>query len=186
MLFLGIDPGITGAIALIQEDDNFGDEVTFWDAPITSVEGKTKLHNMLDPHAAAKILLANISSRDAYVVIEAVNAMPGVRSDGARVQMGSASAFNFGKGFGMWIGIPAALKYRYELVTPQVWKKKLCPEAKGTNKDAARIRARQMFPQAAESLNRKRDHGRADALLLAEFGRRSHAAIVARSGPASL
>jgi hypothetical protein len=78
--------------------------------------------------------------------------------------------FGFGKGYGMWIGIVAALEIPYTLVTPQAWKKELMQGIK--DKDAGRLRAMQLFPAYNEWLVRKRDIGRADALLIAEYGRR--------------
>jgi crossover junction endodeoxyribonuclease RuvC len=98
------------------------------------------------------------------VVIEKVGAMP---------KQGVASVFTFGYGFGVWIGALAALEIPYQLVTPQAWKK-LLMAGEPKEKDASRVVARRMWPsQTEESLSRKKDHGRADAALLAEYGRRT-------------
>jgi crossover junction endodeoxyribonuclease RuvC len=72
-------------------------------------------------------------------------------------------------GFGMWIGICAALQLPYELVHPATWKLKLLA-GMARGKDASRVKAMQLFPQTAKDLARKKDHGRADALLLAVYG----------------
>lgn len=97
------------------------------------------------------------------VTIEKVGAMP---------KQGVTSVFTFGYGFGVWIGVLAALEIPYQLVTPQSWKK-LLMSGEPKEKDASRIVARRMWPdQTEESLSRKKDHGRADAALLAEYGRR--------------
>ena len=81
--------------------------------------------------------------------------------------------FNFGKGFGLWLGILAGLGIPHTLVTPQAWKKEMM-QGMG-DKDAARIRAQELFPHCVDSLSRKKDIGRADALLIAEYGRRQMA-----------
>jgi hypothetical protein len=83
--------------------------------------------------------------------------------------MGVTSAFNFGMGFGMWIGICAALELPYQLVHPATWKARLMADM-GKEKDASRVRAMQLYPYTAKDLARKKDHARGDALLLAHFG----------------
>jgi hypothetical protein len=167
MIYLGIDPGITGAVAAIHEDG----EIEFYDTPIVSVQSRKKTTNSLDPYACVA-LLRKFCSPYSYVAMEKVNAMPGIGAGGARVSIGATSAFNFGAGYGIWLGILAALDMRTQLISPPRWKKAMM-EDMGKEKDASRVRARQMFPQAASSLDLKKHHGRADALLLAEYGRRN-------------
>ena len=92
--------------------------------------------------------------------IERVNSMPG---------QGVASSFTFGKGFGIWLGILASFSVSVDLVHPTRWKKAML-DGMGKEKDAARIRAKELFPSADLSL--RKHHGRADALLIAEYRRR--------------
>jgi hypothetical protein len=99
---------------------------------------------------------------EALVVLENIHSMP---------KQGVASSFSFGKGFGMWLGIIAAFKLPMELVSPQRWKKEILVDM-GQGKDASRFKAIALFPSIAEQLSRKKDDGRAEALLLAEYGRR--------------
>jgi crossover junction endodeoxyribonuclease RuvC len=54
------------------------------------------------------------------------------------------------------------------LVTPAVWKKHHC--LSGSDKERSRIRAIEMFPYAAGQLTRKKDHARAEAMLIAKYG----------------
>ena len=81
---------------------------------------------------------------------------------------GVASMFNFGMGYGIIQGVVSALGIPYELVTPQSWKKRA--GLIGKDKDNARTMAQQLYPDAP--LGRKKDIGRADALLIARFGNR--------------
>jgi len=67
---------------------------------------------------------------------------------------------------GIWLGVMAALRMPYTPVRPVVWKKAF---SLGKDKEASRLRAQQLFPAA--DLRRKKDHGRAEALLLAWYGR---------------
>jgi len=71
----------------------------------------------------------------------------------------------------MWEGIIATLGLSLEMPSPQRWKKEMLAD-QGKEKDASRFKAMQLFPTVAGQLNRKKDDGRAEALLMAEYGRR--------------
>lgn len=151
MLIIGIDPGKTGAIAVIGQGLK-DTPVVFYDMPIVDDDyNEDELSDMLVDYAEG----------EHHVFVEKVHAMPG---------QGSVSMFNFGKGFGIIRGVLAALGLRRTFVTPQAWKKELMPGIK--DKDAARSRAIQLFPKYSSSLSLKMHIGRADALLIAEYGRR--------------
>lgn len=98
---------------------------------------------------------------DVCVAIEKQQAMP---------KQGVVSMFGLGRGYGIWEGLIAARYWPYTLVRPQKWKAELLD---GTKKDkpAARIRAGQLFPLA--ELGKRKDNGRSDALLIAEYARRT-------------
>lgn len=147
MIFIGIDPGLFGAVAIID-----GATVSIHDTPVA----KTGKKSDYIPAAMAAILS---DLRNAYCVIEAVHALPG---------QGVTSMFNFGKGFGLWLGILAGLRIPHTKVTPQAWKKQLM--AGMGDKAASRIRACELYPGCAGQLSRVKDHGRAEALLLAHYG----------------
>ena len=84
--------------------------------------------------------------------------------------------FNFGCTFGEVRGAVAALQLPYSLIMPQAWQKAArC----GSSPAAARKRAGELYPPAAPQFTRKRDAGRADAILIAHAGLRSlQAALV--------
>lgn len=168
MIIVGIDPGITGAVAVISTGGGFPH---LYDTPVELQQkagGKNKTEYL--PTQMAELLRNSfkmfdgpkLCAADVHVFIEQVSAMPG---------QGVTSMFGFGKGFGLWLGIVAALQMPYTLVTPQRWKKEIMVGIK--DKDAARGRAQQLFPRVADQLGRKKDIGRADALLIAEYGRRT-------------
>lgn len=155
---IGIDPGLTGAVARIGfvDIELSGPGYRVWDTP-TAKDGK---HTVLLPREMRKILLDAISGYEHIIFIERVHAMP---------RQGVASSFNFGMGYGMWIGLINGLGLRLETVTPNAWKK-LMMAGMPKEKDASRIRAQELFPEA--ELHLKKHGGRADALLIAEAGRR--------------
>lgn len=170
-IVIGIDPGLTGAVARLgcTHLNCTGPDYEVWDAP-TAKDGK---HTVLLPVEMRKILLEAalgihtpnlehdlLVALDCIVFIEKVHSMP---------KQGVASSFNFGQGYGLWLGIIVGLGLRHEQVTPQRWQKEMLAGMQG-GKDASIIRAQELFPDAP--LSRKKDHGRADALLIAEHGRR--------------
>ncbi len=153
--FIGIDPGKGGAVGIISP----GFSVEVFDAPMAWVRG-TKLRREYSVQAMVKILKAQSSLSPVIIGIESVHAMPG---------QGVTSMFSMGYGLGLWVAIVATLGFRYELITPQRWQKAML-YGEGKGKDAARLKAQAMFPECDLSL--KKHHGRADALLLAEYVRR--------------
>jgi crossover junction endodeoxyribonuclease RuvC len=95
--------------------------------------------------------------------VEKVHSMPG---------QGVRSMFTMGVGYGAWLGLLAGLQIPTTLVMPQRWKKVMLAD-QGQDKDASRLRAIQLFPTEAEYFTRKKDDGRAEAALIAEYGRRN-------------
>ena len=63
----------------------------------------------------------------------------------------------------------AACGIPFSIVTPQKWKT-AGEIAAGSEKEGSRLRALQLFLGQAAHLTRKKDHARADAMLLAHFG----------------
>lgn len=149
-LFYGIDPGKSGAIALIS-----GDLARVWDTPVAS-DGKKSRYLL----ASMREIL--VASPNTMAFLEQAHAMPG---------QGVTSMFAFGEGYGIWQGLLGGLQIPFEVVTPRAWKKEmLAGRPKG--KSAARIRAQELFPQLEPELRLVKHDGRADALIIAEYGRR--------------
>jgi crossover junction endodeoxyribonuclease RuvC len=163
MIYLGIDPGLDGAVAAIS--GNPGDLppwIVALDTP-TAKDGTKRRYLVADMRQMLVKLLGGTNGAalcDAYAAIERVHSMP---------KQGVASSFTFGEGFGLWQGVLTGLGIPFDLVTPQRWKKTLLDGA-SKEKDASRIRAQQLFPTV--DLKLKKHHGRADALLIAEWRRR--------------
>ena len=166
MIFLGIDPGIYGALAAITD------------------QGKIGVYDFDDVQAL--IFLQSIRNDKCKAVIEKIHSMPG---------QGVSSMFGMGENYGRWIGRLEALGIPYDLVTPQRWRKamfdsipatvpappgetpkekqKRANERSKLLKELSRERALRLFPEMAEYLKLKKHHGRAEAILLGEYCRRN-------------
>lgn len=154
MKVLGVDPGVHGALVLLDTDT---DLLVVEDMPIVSVKRASRpgTHNLIsEGHLAG--LVSALSPDVAW--IERVHAMP---------RQGVVSSFNFGLGFGQVLGVLAAIKVPFYLVSPGEWKRLF---RLGADKQAARLLASRMFPDSAMKFSRVRDDGRAEAALLAVFG----------------
>ena len=147
--FIGIDVGLGGAIAHLS-----GDGLRVWDMPVLAGARKKAVSAVL-----LADLLREIQTPDCQVVVERVGARPG---------QGVSSMFSFGQGYGIVIGVVAALGLPLTLVTPQEWKRAMRVQG---GKDASRLRILELRPESAGLFSRKRDHGRADATLIALHGK---------------
>ena len=141
MVYIGIDPGKKGGIAVITETVAYA-------VPFT----RENLINHINAHKAS-----------AKCIVEKVGAMPG---------QGVVSMFTFGEGYGYIQGVLEVNKIPYELVPPQKWKKEFSiTKDKNISIDVAK----RLFPDVnlKATPRSKKDHdGMAEALLMAEYGKR--------------
>lgn len=160
MIFIGIDPGLSGAVGVLGADEDAMLQLVF-DTPTVLVEGETTKRKYLTA-SMALLLEPYADKQNVLAILENVHSMP---------KQGVASSFSFGEGKGMWEGILAAYRIPTELVSPQRWKKAIMAD-QGKEKSAARFKAMQLFPNLAEHFKLVKHDGRAEALLMAEYGRR--------------
>ena len=171
----GIDPGLDGALAILGDDNSLiCYTMPTFEVPKSSGKG---VRRSIDEMALVHLLRHRVRLRHAF--IEQVGAAPMQRSpDGTPRQQGTASMFNFGEGFGIVKGITAALEVPRTFFTPSVWKR-YYRLTKG-DKEAARLRASEVYPHYSAQwemvrgqINREQAGGRAEAALIALFGRLS-------------
>lgn len=155
-IVLGIDPGMQGALALYQPQS--AQDAFTYDMP-TNDKG-------VDP-CSLSVLVKHIKSlaykHDLRAVVENVNSRPR-----------QAGVFKFGVSVGVIHGVLAAHDIPFDLVTPVTWKGYMGllrqgDETQDQNKDRARALATQLFPDIKDHFKRKKDDGRAEALLLAVY-----------------
>ena len=155
MRIIGIDPGLSGGIAILDDLKIFD----IYDMPIMS-EGK-KNKNQLNSAQLVNIIKKNIiSNGDTFLIVEQGSAMPG---------QGVTSMFNFGQTFGSIKGICAALNLPIFFVRPAKWKKHF--DLINSSKDASRTKVIEMYPSISPRLSKKKDVNKADAILIARYFR---------------
>ena len=153
MKIIGIDPGLSGGIAILENNR----VLDIYDMPVMA-EGK-KNKKQLNSAQLVNILKDYINSdEDIAVVVEQVNAMPG---------QGVTSMFNFGQTFGAIKGVCAALKLPIFFVRPSKWKKHF--ELINSSKDSSRTKVIEMYPSLSGRVSRKKDVNKSDAILIAKF-----------------
>jgi hypothetical protein len=147
----GIDPGLTGALAVLDFQDF---RLHLWDTPTTEVRVGDKIRKRCNVDAFVEAMAKFPID---YGVIENVQSTP---------NDGHVGAFTFGKVTGIAIGIAAGLDIPLAGITPAKWKMQMQVPA---DKEAATRRASQLFPNCTGAWSRKMDHGRAEASIIALY-----------------
>ena len=146
-MIISIDPGLTGAIAVFAK----GKLLKVQDIPISAkTHGKG---NQINATLLAEMIY--YWARIDKAIIERVGAMP---------KQGVVSMLGFGRSIGVIEGVLAGRLIPVEWVTPQKWKK--YHGLIGKDKDAARTLVIEKYPEYADQFSRKKDIGRADAVLI--------------------
>ena len=153
MIIIGIDPGITGAISILENSK----VIEVHETP-TMIDGKKNKREVNGAQITNIIKKWLNKDKEVIVVVEHVNAMPG---------QGVTSMFNFGQSFGVIKGICSALSLPIYFVRPTKWKKHF--NLIKTNKDASRTKVIEVFPEISGQLSRKKDSNKADAILIALY-----------------
>ena len=151
-LVIGIDPGLSGALAFLPEAPNLP-----WveDMPVVA-HGQGFVKRAVDlPELARSLKLLTVIG-EPRAFMERVSAFPG---------QGVGSMFSLGMSFWGVAGVLAALGIPLQLVEPKAWKGHFGLEK---DKELARRLAMRYYPSV--KLDRKKDHNRAEALLIARFG----------------
>lgn len=161
MIYIGIDPGQKGGIAIIKKIihnpmDEDTQQIFLLETPLNDKE--------IDVMTIAMFLRANIPENEqAFCILEKAQPMP---------KQGVTSVFNYGEGYGELKAMLKFLKIKFQEVRPQVWKKEF---NLNTDKKRSASTCINLFPSIKEQLYTPRGRlkdGIAESLLMAEYGRR--------------
>jgi crossover junction endodeoxyribonuclease RuvC len=150
MRILGIDPGIHGGLAIVVIGDGVPPQlVDAIDIPVIGLKAKERvdvlaIRTWIDAHQPQQALL------------ERAQAMP---------KQGASSGFKYGRAVGALEAAAALCGIPLTIIEPSAWKK--FHGLRGKDKEPSRQRALQLFPAAHALFARKKDHGRAEAALIA-------------------
>lgn len=155
--YMGIDPGLSGAIAVLWPDGSYSVD----DTPVVPVIKGKKRRMQYDIVAMHALLVGLILKMTDYgvAVIEKASPMP---------KEGVVSSFRSGYGVGIWHALLAVSRLSWREVAPVTWKR--AAGLLGSDKNQSRLVAQRIFPLAP--LDRVKDHGRAEALLIADTARK--------------
>lgn len=167
-IVIGIDLGLTGSLAKLHD----GRLTEMADMPIMQRGTKAAaVKNQVNAAGLAQLMVEWTANHDrkveCLVVMERVQAMGRTDKGGGQ---GASSNFSLGHTAGIVEGVMSALGIPHEIIAPAKWKKMF---ALGPDKDQARALAQRYYPSA--SLARKKDHNRAESLLIARYGHEIHA-----------
>lgn len=159
MIFAGIDPGLHGGMAFIDDEANTVDVM----ATPTIGEKEYDVQEM-------KNIIIKHDTKKIFATIEQQIALPG---------QGLSSTLQTGKGFGILVGLLAGLNISYQIVSAKQWQGKIFTgvPSKLDTKDKSISVAKRLFPHLdfRRTLRSTKAHdGLTDATCIAEYGRRSY------------
>jgi crossover junction endodeoxyribonuclease RuvC len=155
-LFLGIDIGVQGGIAILTAS---GELIEVHEMPCLH-DGPAGRRGVNAP-LLASIIFASHATR---AFVEHVSARP---------KEGAVGAFAFGRSRGVVEGVLAAAGLPCQFLTPPCWKRAV-GLAPGRDKDASRAEAIRRWPGQAGLFKLKKSDGLAEAALIAVAGLALH------------
>ncbi len=158
----GFDPGLKSAIGVISVSGNnqylYADDIPVDNGKIDGM----KLASIIAFQVEC-VLRFHTATRPIGIdcIIENVHTMP---------SQGISSSGKFMEAYGTIQGVLNGMGMEFSRVTPQKWKKLYWDKSTKGDKYASLEKARELFPEIEHLLKRKKDHNRAEALLLAHYG----------------
>ena len=163
---LGIDPGVSGAIALVSTDPR--DILRVWDMPnyeeVLTTGKKRKSVEVENLIRIFKFIQTMGASDNATIEVR----LEKVQAYG---KQSAPAAFNFGYAAALPYALSKAFSWPVEFISPVSWKRYYALQA--TQKDAARLKVLKHFPHHSDLFKRKMDVDRADAVLIAFYKERT-------------
>jgi Holliday junction resolvasome RuvABC endonuclease subunit len=161
MRVLGIDPGVTGAWAIVEVAPELGSKpvlVGVGDLPAKSVKMSKRVALRLDAPRVGELFdrLTDEHQLD-RIIVERLSGGPGITS---------STAFSLGMTAGIIDTLLAERRLEFSTVPPSSWKRALLAPA---GKAASRQHAVKLFG-SNKGWEREKDHNRAEAAMIALWG----------------
>lgn len=158
---IGIDPDISGALAVLK-GVGAGFSAQVFDTPHLQVLVGKRVRKRLDARSIVQLLRSFAVPEGTIAYIEQSRPFP---------KDGKQGWWSGGFSYGLWIGILVASGFSVVPVSSLLWKNQFELCGRSSNKDDSRRAASALFPSLSSLLKRKKDHGRAEALLIAAYGK---------------
>ncbi|KAI5673517.1 hypothetical protein M9H77_13881 [Catharanthus roseus] len=155
---IGIDPDVSGAVALLKPDES----AQVFDSPHLKVLIGGRARKRLDAKSIVQLLRSFDAPMGTTAYLEQSIPYP---------KDGKQGWWSGGFGYGLWIGVLVASGFSVVPVPSLVWKNEFKLSGSKFSKDDSRELASAIFPSMTSLLKRKKDHGRAEALLIAAYGK---------------
>ena len=160
MILCGIDPGLHGAVAFLYDD-----HAEVYSIPIEEVDtgkktkkGKPKIKEVYKEQELLSLLS---KVKPDFVMIESQHYRP---KDHAYILSKLMYGYALVKGICMGLG------YDVRTITSAAWKKKIGLPT-GATKENSLVLAWELFPNLSDQLKLQQDHDKAEALLIAYYGK---------------
>jgi len=189
-LFWGVDVGVAGGVGLVVTDDDVVVSAEAWIMPILpKLKGR---RSQYDPTGMVNLLVGHLAKAQAawsgcravsYAVVERSQPYPIQHGEECpkchrKPTEGTVASHSSGVGYGVWLGLLTGLDVPFETIWPRTWQKHYGIGGKGVDTKAQAVAiVQQLFPDVnlLRTPRCKKAHdGMADALLIAEWGRRHY------------
>lgn len=160
---IGIDPDASGALALLKDGDTDGGcSAQVFDTPHLQVMVGKRARKRLDARSIVQLLHSFGAPHGTTAYIEQSNPFP---------KDGKQGWWSGGFTYGLWLGVLVSSGFSVIPLSSRIWKDHFQLFRNSSTKDDSRKAASDLFPSLSSSLKRKKDHGRAEALLIAAYGK---------------
>ncbi|CAH8375631.1 unnamed protein product [Eruca vesicaria subsp. sativa] len=159
---IGVDPDMSGALALLRINHVLGSsEAQVFDTPHLPVLVGTRVRKRFDAKSIVELIRSLDIPSGSTAFLEQSTPFP---------KDGKQGWYSGGFGYGFWIGTLVASGFSVVPVPSALWKRHFQLAGGNSTKDDSRRVASELFPLLSSQLKRKKDHGRAEALLIAAYG----------------
>ncbi|KAF8083890.1 hypothetical protein N665_0747s0003 [Sinapis alba] len=159
---IGVDPDLSGALALLKINHALGSsEAQVFDTPHLPVLVGKRVRKRLDAKSIVQLIRSLDIPSGSTAYIEQSTPFP---------KDGKQGWYSGGFGFGFWLGTLVTSGFSVVPVSSALWKRHFQLAGGNCRKDDSRRVASELFPLLSPQLKRKKDHGRAEALLIAAYG----------------